>query len=72
MLVFVALIFLAQHWLVLALAVLGIICVYLITIQEERRLISRFGEEYLDYARDVPRFNILAGALQVLRGKKTT
>lgn len=72
MLAFFALILLTQHWLLVVLALAGIVMVYLISIQEERRLISRFGEDYLDYARDVPRFNILAGALQVLRGKKTT
>jgi protein-S-isoprenylcysteine O-methyltransferase Ste14 len=72
MLGFVALILLAQHWLVAVLAVPGIACVYLITIQEEERLVSKFGREYVRYAKDVPRFNILAGALRVARRKKTT
>jgi protein-S-isoprenylcysteine O-methyltransferase Ste14 len=71
MLAFIALILLTQHWLVLAPAVLGIVCVYLITIQEERRLISRFGEEYVQYARQVARFNLLKGTLRMMNaGRK--
>jgi len=66
-LVFVALILLAQHWLVVLLAVPGIVSVYLITIEEEHRLVSRFGEEYVGYMKDVPRFNLLTGVIRIAR-----
>jgi protein-S-isoprenylcysteine O-methyltransferase Ste14 len=70
-LVFFAMILIAQHWLVVLLAVPGVVCTYLITIQEERRLVSRFGEEYVRYIKDVPRLNVLAGVVRMARRGRT-
>ena len=72
MLVFFALILLAQHWLVVLLAVPGIVSIYLVTIKEERRLVCKFGQEYTRYMKDVPRFNVVAGALRMVRAKRST
>ena len=71
MLVYVALVLFAQHWLVLLIAVTGITCLYIICVQEERRLLERFGEEYVRYMRAVPRLNILTGVMRVVRRGKT-
>jgi protein-S-isoprenylcysteine O-methyltransferase Ste14 len=68
---YVALMLMAQHWLVALIAVAGIACVYLICVREERRLLARFGEEYAHYKRSVPRVNLLAGILRLLRRKKS-
>jgi protein-S-isoprenylcysteine O-methyltransferase Ste14 len=70
-LVFVALIAFAQHWLVAVLAFAGIAAVYLMTIQEERRLVSRFGDEYASYLREVPRLNLVAGIVRIARRGRT-
>ena len=66
MLVHVALVLLAQHWLVLVIAVIGLTCVYVICLQEERRLLARFGEEYARYMGAVPRVNLLTGIVRLL------
>lgn len=67
MLVYVALVLCAQHWLVAVIAVAGIASVYLICIQEDRRLLARFGEEYARYQRSVPRVNLVSGIVHLLR-----
>jgi protein-S-isoprenylcysteine O-methyltransferase Ste14 len=70
-LVFVALMAFAQHWVVVVLAFVGIAAIYLIAIQEERRLVSRFGDEYVSYLRDVPRLNLVAGVARMARRGRT-
>jgi protein-S-isoprenylcysteine O-methyltransferase Ste14 len=72
MLGYVALVLIAQHWLVTLVAVAGIACVYLICVQEDRRLLTRFGEEYARYKRSVPRVNLLLGIIRLLRREKTS
>jgi protein-S-isoprenylcysteine O-methyltransferase Ste14 len=72
MLGYVALVLIAQHWLVALVAVAGIACVYLICVQEDRRLLARFGQEYARYKRSVPRVNLPLGVLRLLRREKTS
>jgi protein-S-isoprenylcysteine O-methyltransferase Ste14 len=72
MLVHIALVPIAQHWLVALVAVAGAACVYLICMHEERRLLSRFGEEYARYMGVVPRINLLTGFVRLLRRKRAT
>jgi protein-S-isoprenylcysteine O-methyltransferase Ste14 len=67
MLGYVALFLLAQHWLVAVVGLAGIACVYLISVQEERRMLDRFGGEYARYMRAVPRVNLLIGIVRLLR-----
>jgi protein-S-isoprenylcysteine O-methyltransferase Ste14 len=70
MLGYVALVLFAQQWLVGLVAVAGIAMVYLICVQEERRLLARFGEEYARYQRSVPRVNLVSGMVRLLRRRK--
>jgi protein-S-isoprenylcysteine O-methyltransferase Ste14 len=70
MLGYVALVLFAQHWLVALVAVAGIAMVYLICVQEERRLLARFGEEYARYTERVPRVNLVAGIGRLLRRRE--
>jgi protein-S-isoprenylcysteine O-methyltransferase Ste14 len=70
-LVFLALILLAQHWLIVLLAIPGIAAVCQITIQEESRLVPKFGHEYERYLKDVPRLNLLAGVIRMVRRGRT-
>jgi len=68
---FLALILFAQHWLVVLLALPGIVAVHQITIQEESRLVCKFGEAYIRYLKDVPRLNLLAGIISMARRGRT-
>ncbi|MHA1625617.1 MAG: methyltransferase family protein [Promethearchaeota archaeon] len=52
---------------------LGIICMitsYLSMVFEEERVISKFGEEYKDYMKRVPRVNLLSGLIRKIKRKK--
>lgn len=54
------------NWVLAMLGSLGAACVYCFTRQEEQLLIEKFGESYRRYRQAVPRFNLVAGAIQLL------
>ena len=64
---YVALILLSQHWLTVIIGIPGMVCVYLISRQEDQRLIEKFGDEYKDYMQKVPRMNLLVGIIRLVR-----
>lgn len=66
MLMYPALLLFEPNWMQAILAVLGTTCVHLFTVQEERRLIDKFGESYKDYMQAVPRFNLLTSVIRLL------
>jgi len=70
LLMYVAIIFWSQHWLTIIVGVLGMTCVYLISRQEDQRLVKKFGDDYKRYMCTVPRMNLLVGTLRLVRGKK--
>lgn len=55
------------HWQLALWAILGVACLVVVTRQEDRRLVSKFGGRYERYMRSVPRLNILAGVVRLLR-----
>lgn len=63
----VALACISQHWLVAAIGVAAVLSVYLIMVDEDRRLIEKFGEDYVRYMDAVPRANILVGLVRLAR-----
>lgn len=67
LLAYVALIFLSQHWLTIIIGVIGMICVYLISRQEDHRLVDKFGDDYKLYMQKVPRMNLLIGIIRLVR-----
>lgn len=67
---FVATIFLYQHWLFVIIGVPGIASIYLISREEERLNIERFGDDYERYMQEVPRMNLLTGLIRLLRRRK--
>ena len=67
LLMYVALILLSQHWLTAIIGIPGMACVYLISRQEDQRLIKKFGDDYKDYMQKVPRMNLLAGIIRRVR-----
>ena len=61
-----ALALIGQHWLLVALAVVGMILIYMDTFKADEACIEKFGEEYVRYMQRVPRVNFVAGLLRLL------
>lgn len=66
MLMYAAVLLFEPNWILAILGILGVVCVYLFTVQEEALLTGEFGESYACYMQVVPRFNLLAGAIRLL------
>jgi protein-S-isoprenylcysteine O-methyltransferase Ste14 len=54
------------NWILAAIGIIGLACVYRFTVQAEVLLEEKFGEPYVRYMRSVPRFNLLTGAIRRL------
>ncbi len=67
---FIATIFLYQHWLFVAIGIPGIVGLYLISKEEEQLNIDLFGNEYRQYMQKVPGMNLLAGIIRHFRNRK--
>ena len=48
----------------------GVVILYWSTKGEEKRLVERFGDDYLVYMQKVPRINLIPGTIRLLRTKK--
>ena len=59
-----------QHWSVVVLGIPIIPLTYFDLLRADKRLIKKFGEEYIEYMRLVPRANFLLGIARILRNKK--
>ena len=55
------------HWLFGVLGVVGVVIVYMGAREEDQRLVQQFGDDYIRYMQRVPRMNILAGTIKLLR-----
>ena len=55
------------HWLFGVLGTIGIVVLYMGAREEDQRLIKQFGEDYKRYMQRVPRINILAGSIRLIR-----
>jgi protein-S-isoprenylcysteine O-methyltransferase Ste14 len=55
------------HWLFGVLGVLGTVVVYLGCREEDKYLVKKFGDDYKDYMRRVPRTNFLLGIIRLAR-----
>ncbi len=64
-----ALIFMSQYWLNVIIGIIRIIMLYYVMIEEEKMDLERFGNEYKDYMKRVPRLNVLKGILERNRYK---
>lgn len=69
LLVYVAVMMLIQHWIAVVCAVPGMVCVYLISMREDLRLIKELGPAYEQYMRCVPALNLITGLTRFLRRK---
>lgn len=55
------------HWLFAVLGFFGALLTYLSIIEEDKRLIEKFGDEYTAYMRRVPRMNFILGIFRLLK-----
>ena len=67
---FITTLFWYPHWLFAILGIIGAVFLYLSTKEEDKRLIKKFGDEYLAYMDKVPRMNIFLGIVRILRSHK--
>ena len=70
LLMYLAIIFWSQHWLTIIIGVISMICIYLISRQEDHRLVEKFGDDYKRYMQKVPRMNLLDGVIRLIRRRK--
>jgi len=70
LLMYVAAMLFSQHWLVVLLALLGSGCLYGIARLEDHDLVERFGPAYERDMQAVPRMNLAAGILRLLRRRR--
>ena len=68
--IFVTTILWYPHWLFGVLGVIATAVIYMGCREEDQRLVQRFGDDYVDYMRKVPRMNILAGVIRLLRTER--
>lgn len=66
MLLSLAFILISQHWLVVILGIPIMIIFYLGGLEGDSSGIEKFGEEYEEYMKKVPRFNIVLGIIRKL------
>ncbi len=59
------------HWLFGILGTAGAAICYISAREEERKLVQKFGNDYIQYMQRVPRMNILLGIKRVIRRKST-
>ena len=67
---YIAVILFSQHWLIVIMGILGVVCMYQISRQEDQRLIEKFGDPYIRYMESVPAMNVLAGIIRLLKHRK--
>jgi len=70
LLMYLAIMLWSRHWLTIIVGVLGMTCIYLISKQEDQRLVEKFGDDYKRYMFSVPRMNLLVGVIRLLQHKK--
>ena len=58
---------LAQHMVVTVLASLASVLLYMNAVLEERECAEKLGQEYRDYTKRVPRFNLVVGVVRRFR-----
>ena len=56
----------SPYWLIILVGSLAILLFYLYALQEEERLIKKFGRAYQEYMSRVPRFNIIGGVVRTV------
>ena len=63
----IGIILISQHLLIIVIGFLAIVLVYFDALRADQNLIAKFGKEYSDYVKKVPRLNFIAGIIRLLK-----
>jgi protein-S-isoprenylcysteine O-methyltransferase Ste14 len=66
----IAAMLLFQHWIIIILGIPIIPLTYIDLIRADKDSIEKFGDDYKQYMKKVPRANFLLGIIRLLRGRK--
>jgi protein-S-isoprenylcysteine O-methyltransferase Ste14 len=58
------------HWLFALLGVAGTAVVYMGCMEEDQRMVKKFGDDYAAYMKRVPRVNFVLGLVRLIRRKR--
>ena len=58
------------HWLFALLGIIGTVVIYLSIKEEDKKLIEKFGDDYVSYIRKVTGMNIFLGIIRLWRRQK--
>jgi protein-S-isoprenylcysteine O-methyltransferase Ste14 len=67
--IFLSMAFFLPHWIMVVLAVVNVIYIYWFMLIGEQQNIEKFGDDYVRYMQSVPRANLIAGFIRLLRRK---
>ena len=65
--IFITTFLLYPHWLFAILGVLGIVVIVLGIREEDKRMVRKFGDDYVSYMQRVPGINIFKGIIHAIR-----
>ena len=66
-----ALFLITMHWTVLVFGAIAAVITYLDTFEEEKKNLEKFGDEYQDFQKKVPRLNFVLGILRLIFKKRS-
>ena len=66
LLVEIGLVLIVQHWLILILSIICFILTYYGTLLQDKILVRKFKDDYVEYMKKVPRTNFLWGLIKSL------
>jgi len=66
LLVEIGLVIIVQHWLILILSIICIILTYYGILLQDKILVKKFKDDYIEYMKKVPRTNFLLGLIKLL------
>ena len=70
----IGIIIISQHWLIAVIGITAIVLNYFDALRADQNLVVRFGEEYSNYMKEVPRLNFIAGIIRLIKriGQETS
>jgi protein-S-isoprenylcysteine O-methyltransferase Ste14 len=61
-----ALVLVSQHWLIILMGIIAMVLLYIDIVHADHEEINKFGEEYRQYMKEVPRTNFILGIIRRL------